>query len=144
LMHEPIRILIVLLLVSIIPNSALAQDSFNSAGKRDSLSLRTANQTAEISNGPAAERILESEEGSKESGEGSESRAEVGTYTFYVFLGTSIGLTLVAGLMSGLTVGYLSIDKLVLELKIKNGNEEEKRQVRQGIVTFRHKKFCQF
>ena len=29
--------------------------------------------------------------------------------------------------MSGLTVGYLSIDSLVLELKLKNGTEEEKK-----------------
>jgi hypothetical protein len=31
--------------------------------------------------------------------------------------------------MSGLTVGYLSIDELILELKIKNGTPEEKVQV---------------
>eukprot|EP01022_Parablepharisma_sp_SALTPOND_P013687 TRINITY_DN1839_c0_g1_i1.p1 TRINITY_DN1839_c0_g1~~TRINITY_DN1839_c0_g1_i1.p1 ORF type:complete len:371 (+),score=43.60 TRINITY_DN1839_c0_g1_i1:1720-2832(+) len=31
--------------------------------------------------------------------------------------------------MSGLTVGYLSIDTLVLELKLKNGTEEEKKNV---------------
>lgn len=28
--------------------------------------------------------------------------------------------------MSGLTVGYLSVDELVLELKLENGTEEEK------------------
>ena len=32
-----------------------------------------------------------------------------------------IGLTLFAGLMSGLTVGYLSIDELVMELKMQTG-----------------------
>lgn len=31
-----------------------------------------------------------------------------------------------AGLFSGLTVGYLSIDDLILELRSKNGTEEEK------------------
>lgn len=36
---------------------------------------------------------------------------------------------LFAGLMSGLTVGYLSIDTLVLELKLKNGTESEKKNV---------------
>jgi len=36
---------------------------------------------------------------------------------------------LFAGLMAGLTVGYLSIDTLVLELKLKNGTEKEKRDV---------------
>ena len=34
-----------------------------------------------------------------------------------------------AGACSGLTVGYLSIDELQLELKLKNGTEEEKRAV---------------
>jgi metal transporter CNNM len=37
-------------------------------------------------------------------------------------------LTCFAGLMSGLTVGYLSIDDLVMELKMTTGTEEEKRQ----------------
>lgn len=31
--------------------------------------------------------------------------------------------------MSGLTVGYLSIDNLVLELKMKNGTLKEKEEV---------------
>ena len=35
-------------------------------------------------------------------------------------------LILFAGAMSGLTVGYLSIDELQLELKLKNGTESEK------------------
>lgn len=38
-------------------------------------------------------------------------------------------LCLFAGLCSGLTVGYLSIDSLTLELKLKNGTEEEVRAV---------------
>lgn len=32
-----------------------------------------------------------------------------------------------AGICSGLTVGYLSIDALFLEMKMLNGTEEEKR-----------------
>lgn len=35
-------------------------------------------------------------------------------------------LTTGSGLFSGLTVGYLSIDDLILELRSKNGTEEEK------------------
>jgi metal transporter CNNM len=35
-------------------------------------------------------------------------------------------LTAFAGLMSGLTVGYLSIDDLVMELKATTGSDEEK------------------
>ena len=43
--------------------------------------------------------------------------------------------------MSGLTVGYLSIDELVLELKIKGGTEEEKgmAKVIQEILSSKHK-----
>lgn len=41
-----------------------------------------------------------------------------------------IGLTLFAGLMSGLTVGYLSIDELVMELKMQTGTAQEKKDVR--------------
>ena len=37
------------------------------------------------------------------------------------------GLVLFAGLMSGLTVGYLSIDKMDLEIKSSIGTAEEKR-----------------
>lgn len=48
----------------------------------------------------------------------------------YLFI--SIGLTLTAGLMSGLTVGYLSIDKLAMELKQETGTEQEKKDVRSG------------
>ena len=40
----------------------------------------------------------------------------------------SLGLVLFGGLMSGLTVGYLSIDELLLELKQNSGTDEEKRQ----------------
>lgn len=31
--------------------------------------------------------------------------------------------------MSGLTVGYLSIDELVLELRSRSGSEEERKEV---------------
>ena len=40
-----------------------------------------------------------------------------------------LGLVSLAGLMSGLTVGFLSIDKLDLEIKKSIGTPEEKRQV---------------
>ena len=43
-----------------------------------------------------------------------------------VFITFNIVLTAFAGLMSGLTVGYLSIDDLVMELKETSGTEEEK------------------
>lgn len=56
-------------------------------------------------------------------------RAQFGTFEFWLYFGISLFLILFAGLMSGLTVGYLSIDELVLELKLKNGTGKEKKQV---------------
>ena len=46
----------------------------------------------------------------------------------YVEFYVKLVLTCFAGAMSGLTVGYLSIDGLVLELKMTTGDDEEKRQ----------------
>ena len=46
---------------------------------------------------------------------------------FYIYLGISLVLCLFAGLCSGLTVGYLSIDDLTLDIKMRNGTPEEKR-----------------
>jgi metal transporter CNNM len=45
---------------------------------------------------------------------------------FWFSLGFALFLVCFAGMASGLTVGYLSIDELQLELKMKNGTEEEK------------------
>ena len=45
-------------------------------------------------------------------------------YWFYMFMVAF--LTLMAGMMSGLTVGYLSVDQLTMELKENTGTEEEK------------------
>ena len=44
---------------------------------------------------------------------------------WFNFIGFTI-LAVFAGTMSGLTVGYLSIDMLILEIKINNGTEQEK------------------
>ena len=46
-----------------------------------------------------------------------------------MFLLTAIVLVCFAGMMSGLTVGYLSIDKLDLEIKSAIGTESDKRSV---------------
>ena len=51
---------------------------------------------------------------------------QMSSSSFYFNLMGVIILTLFAGCMSGLTVGYTSIDTLVLEVKISNGTEEEK------------------
>ena len=47
-----------------------------------------------------------------------------GTYWFFLFMATV--LTLFAGMMSGLTVGYLSVDQLTMELREQTGTPEEK------------------
>lgn len=73
---------------------------------------------------PESEMALDKDEEEEEG-----KRAEFGSSEFWLYLGIAAVLTAIAGLMSGLTVGYLSIDELVLELKKKNGTEEEKRQV---------------
>ena len=44
---------------------------------------------------------------------------------WFNFIGFTI-LAVFAGAMSGLTVGYLSIDMLILEIKLNNGTEQEK------------------
>ena len=47
-----------------------------------------------------------------------------GKYWFFMFMVAF--LTLFAGMMSGLTVGYLSVDKLTMELREKTGSQMEK------------------
>lgn len=59
--------------------------------------------------------------------EGGERRYTPGSYMFYYCLAVSVCLTMGAGVMSGLTVGYLSIDQLELEMKLQNGTEQEKK-----------------
>ena len=44
---------------------------------------------------------------------------------WFNFVGFSV-LACFAGAMSGLTVGYLSIDMLILEIKLDSGTEQEK------------------
>ena len=44
---------------------------------------------------------------------------------WFNFIGFTV-LAIFAGAMSGLTVGYLSIDMLILEIKLNNGTEQEK------------------
>jgi hypothetical protein len=48
-----------------------------------------------------------------------------GTSAFWFNIGMAVVCTFFAGLMSGLTVGYLSIDSLDLELKLKGNNKEQ-------------------
>ena len=47
---------------------------------------------------------------------------------FWICLIIAIVLLCIAGCMSGLTVGFESIDEMTLDIKMKNGTPEEKRQ----------------
>ena len=63
------------------------------------------------------------------------------TAIFWTYLIVIISLTMLSGIFSGLTVGYLSIDDLVLELKSQTGTETEKKYARNvlPILAERHK-----
>ena len=70
-------------------------------------------------------RILEEEKGKEpEKVICEEEMVTGGTYWFFMFMVAF--LTLFAGMMSGLTVGYLSVDKLTMELREKTGSQMEK------------------
>ena len=64
------------------------------------------------------------------------------TYWFYMFMVAL--LTLFAGMMSGLTVGYLSVDQLTMELRENTGTEEEKAasKVILPVLSNRHWLLC--
>ena len=47
---------------------------------------------------------------------------------YIIYCCVCVFLVLFGGLMSGLTVGLLSLDDLVLEMKLKSGSDEEKKQ----------------
>lgn len=49
---------------------------------------------------------------------------------YWINLLYTVLLLFVAGLCSGLTLGYMSIDELSLELKLSNGSSEEKEMSR--------------
>lgn len=53
-----------------------------------------------------------------------------GSPAFWYYVAISCSLTCFAGLMSGLTVGYLSIDKIDLEVKMAIGTPSDKACVR--------------
>jgi len=49
---------------------------------------------------------------------------------WWITIGICTFLTVTAGLMSGLTVGMMGIDLLVLEMKLENGTHAEKSAAR--------------
>jgi metal transporter CNNM len=62
------------------------------------------------------------------------------TEEYVIFSCVSLGLVLFGGLMSGLTVGLLSIDDLVLEMKMADGTDQEKKAAKSvySVVTNHH------
>ena len=69
-------------------------------------------------------RALEEEKKGDEKNICEEEMVTGGKYWFFMFMVAF--LTLFAGMMSGLTVGYLSVDKLTMELREKTGTQMEK------------------
>jgi len=63
-----------------------------------------------------------------------------GDITFWIYFGLAALCVATAGLMSGLTVGLLSIDDLQLDIKMKTGTDEEKRHaaIIQPIIAHHH------
>ena len=55
-------------------------------------------------------------------------------YTFCTQFVCSLGICCFAGLMSGLTVGYTSLDPLSLKMKQENGTEKEKNDIEKILV----------
>lgn len=66
------------------------------------------------------------EENNKTESEQEAEKEKLKNSAFWTYFLICLVLVCFAGLMSGLTVGYLSIDDLVLELKAEIGSEEEK------------------
>jgi len=66
--------------------------------------------------------------------------AELTTTEFWIYISVIVFLTIFSCITSGLTVGYMSIDDLVLELKSKTGSPMEKHYASRilPIVSDRH------
>jgi len=62
-----------------------------------------------------------------------------GTPTFYVYVVVIIGLVLFAGLMSGLTLGLMSLGLVDLEVLIKSGTPADKKHA--GLLSSRSPHF---
>ena len=90
----------------------------------------------------AEEAQAGAEIGSKEPEPCVEEMVTGGTYWLFMFMVAF--LTLFAGMMSGLTVGYLSVDQLTMELRENTGTEEEKEasKVILPVLSNRHWLLC--
>jgi len=84
---------------------------------------------------PENDRFLQEDEAethstTESSSHHEETKHSPGSPAFWFSLFMICFLTCFSGMASGLTVGYLSIDELQLELKLKNGTEKEKEDAR--------------
>lgn len=116
------RILFVLILF-LTAKQFVAPASLSRFLSEDTSVTATTNHTETPAENPSHEETTDHE---SEDEEGFELHYSFGTKGFYVCVAISIFLTAVAGIMSGLTVGLLSIDTLELEMKMIHGTDEQK------------------
>lgn len=57
-----------------------------------------------------------------------------GTATFYIYIVVVIGLVLFAGLMSGLTLGLMSLSLVDLEVLMKSGTPKDRKHA--GMLSY--------
>jgi hypothetical protein len=55
------------------------------------------------------------------------SKVEPGTSSFYVYIVVIVGLVLFAGMMSGLTLGLMSLGLVDLEVLVKSGQPSDRK-----------------
>lgn len=79
----------------------------------------------------------EHEEHEHEGHGGHEEKIPFGTPKFFAFIGIALFLVCYAGIMSGLTVGFMGIPIMELEIKLETGDEETKRQARKILPILR-------
>jgi len=72
-------------------------------------------------------------------GYSAEEKIEVFSFKWFAYIVTCILLVCGSGLFSGLTVGYLSIDNLTIDLKLKTGTQKEKVQAWKVISVIKHR-----
>lgn len=65
---------------------------------------------------------------------GESSSIEFGTFLWYVYAGISCFLVLFAGIMSGLTLGLMSLGLVELEILQRSGTPKEKQQAGTNII----------
>lgn len=65
-------------------------------------------------------------------------RAEFGTAEWWIAGAISVFLVLFAGIMSGLTLGLMSLGLVDLEVLQQSGSEEEKKQASEALLSLQY------